>query len=360
MTALFASTSLINCLILALVVALLGCMLTVLTSSLHGRFTLDSAEGVQRSHTKPTPRVGGLPIMLGLLCAAPLADEEIRSVLYPALFASVPAFAFGLAEDLTKRVGALQRLLATMASGVLGWMITGVSLTSVGLSWVDQFLAVSGLSVLFTAFSIGGIANAVNLIDGLNGMASGFVVLALIAVASVATSTGDTSLAQTAMVIAAAYAGFFLLNWPLGKIFLGDGGAYSGGFFVAWLCVLLVQRNDSVSPFAALLICIYPVTETFCSILRRLKQGMSISHPDSMHLHNLIHNSLVSHLTGRLHVANSLSGITMTVLSAPSAILVSSFYKNEAICAALCIAFTVFYLVAYLTLGKQLIIEKSL
>jgi UDP-N-acetylmuramyl pentapeptide phosphotransferase/UDP-N-acetylglucosamine-1-phosphate transferase len=241
-----------------------------------------------------------------------------------------------------------------MASGVLGWIITGVSLTSVGMSWIDQLLAVSGLSIVFTAFSIGGIANAVNLIDGFNGIASGFVVLALLAVASVATSTGDTSLSHTAMVIAAAYAGFFLLNWPMGKIFLGDGGAYSGGFFVAWMCVLLVQRNESVSPFAALLICVYPVTETLFSILRRLKNDMSIGKPDSMHLHNLICENLLPNVGGRLQVANPLSGITVILFSVPSYLLVSRLYNYEVICGAFIIAFVVFYAALYMTLRKRL------
>ena len=106
------------------------------------------------------------------------------------------------------------------------------------------------MSLLFTAFAIGGISNAVNLIDGYNGMASGFVILALLTLATVAGNAGDVPLQQSALLCAAAFAGFFLINWPWGRLFLGDSGAYAGGFVVAWLCVLLCERNERVSPLA--------------------------------------------------------------------------------------------------------------
>jgi UDP-N-acetylmuramyl pentapeptide phosphotransferase/UDP-N-acetylglucosamine-1-phosphate transferase len=343
MTELLNSTPIIA----ALLISLLACLLTVLTKGWHRRYTLDSFEGVQKAHTKETPRVGGAAILLGISCAAPVTDQATRDLLYPTLLASAPAFIFGLAEDLTKQVGALQRLLATMASGLLGWYITGVSLTSVSVPGLDQLLSMGAISVIFTAFAIGGVANAVNLIDGYNGIASGFVVLALMAVASVAADVGDLALAKSALIAAAGFIGLFLVNWPFGKLFLGDSGAYLGGFLVAWLCVLLTQRNESVSPFAALLVCIHPVTETVYTVWRRLRSGSKPGQPDTMHLHNMICFRLMQVVNGRMELANPMSGLAVACLSIPSALLASGNYESGLTCASFSLIFVVFYLTIY-------------
>jgi UDP-N-acetylmuramyl pentapeptide phosphotransferase/UDP-N-acetylglucosamine-1-phosphate transferase len=337
----------------ALMISLLACVLTVLTKDWHGRFTFDYLNGVQKAHTKATPRVGGVAILLAISCAAPLTDQATRDMLLPTLLASTPAFIFGLAEDLTRRVTAIQRLLATMLSGVFCWYLTGVSLTSVGVPVLDQLLAVGAISVIFTAFAIGGVANAVNLIDGYNGMASGFVMLALLGVTTIASDVGDATLAKTSLLVAAAFLGFFLVNWPFGKLFLGDSGAYLGGFLVAWLWVLLVQRNESVSPFAAFLVCAHPITETLYSLWRRLKSGTDASKPDSMHLHNTICYRLLPLVNGRMEVANSMSGISMACLSIPCAFFAYCHYTSGITCASLSLIFILSYAAIYPPLAKH-------
>src|SRR5574343_1109737 len=93
-------------------------VLLVLTQRWHGRFSMDRVQGVQKQHKNPTPRIGGVAIVLGVLAAWLVARPERRQILGPLLVAGLPAFAFGLAEDLTKKVGVKARLLATMASGV--------------------------------------------------------------------------------------------------------------------------------------------------------------------------------------------------------------------------------------------------
>lgn len=109
---------------IAFTVTLLASLALVLTQRWHGRFSLDGAVGVQKMHTQPTPRVGGVAIVLGLLAAYSLAAKDVQAILGPMLLASIPAFAAGLLEDVTKKVGVLPRLLATMLSGVLAWYLT--------------------------------------------------------------------------------------------------------------------------------------------------------------------------------------------------------------------------------------------
>jgi UDP-N-acetylmuramyl pentapeptide phosphotransferase/UDP-N-acetylglucosamine-1-phosphate transferase len=154
---------------------------------------------------------------------------------------AIPAFAFGLLEDVTKRVGVKTRLVATLFSGLIFCMLTGYQITRVdipGLDWVFSFWL---LSLLFTAFAIAGIANAINIIDGVNGLASGTSIIILSGFAIVAQQTGDMVLVGICRVSIGALSGFFLVNFPMGRLFLGDAGAYTIGFILAAVAVALPQ-----------------------------------------------------------------------------------------------------------------------
>lgn len=199
-------------------------VLVVLTTRWHGAFSMDESAGIQKIHTLPTPRIGGLPMVVGLVAAWWAMPAELQQKFTPWLVAGLPAFAFGLAEDFTKRVSVTIRLLATMASGVLAWWLTGYSLTRVDVWGFDLLLQWLPFSVLFTAFAVGGVANSINIIDGLNGLASSMVLWAFLGLAGVAHAVGDPVLAMACLMMAATVAGFFLVNWPMGKLFLGDGG----------------------------------------------------------------------------------------------------------------------------------------
>ena len=126
----------------------------VLTQRWHGRFSLDGLEGVQKLHVQPTPRIGGVALAAGLWAAWALSETPLRQILEPMLIAALPALAFGLAEDLTKRVGVLPRLLATMGSGVLAWHLTGVSMQDTGFAPLDWALQFTPFAVLFTALNV--------------------------------------------------------------------------------------------------------------------------------------------------------------------------------------------------------------
>lgn len=324
-------------------------VLVVLTTRWHGFLSLDESAGVQKVHAHPTPRVGGLPMVLGLLAAVWAGPDELREKIWPWLVAGIPAFAFGLAEDLTKRVSVTQRLLATMASGVLAWALTGYALTGVnvwGLDWLLQFTAVS---VLFTAFAVGGVANAINIIDGLNGLASSMVMWALLGVATLAATLGDTVLASTCLLLAACVLGFFVVNWPFGKLFLGDGGSYFLGFALAWACVLLVERHDNVSAFAAMLFCIHPVVEVFYSVYRRKVRHQNPGHPDRLHFHSLVKRRIMQRLMPRSSktLRNSMGGLLVGGLSLVPAVLVQFVYSSTLASMAAVLALALGYVWMY-------------
>jgi UDP-N-acetylmuramyl pentapeptide phosphotransferase/UDP-N-acetylglucosamine-1-phosphate transferase len=198
------------------------------------------------------------------------------------------------------------------------------------------------VAVLFTAFAVGGVANAINIIDGFHGLASGTATLCLLALACIAAHVGDTTLVLTAVVVAAAVAGFWLVNFPWGKLFLGDGGAYFAGFALAWLAVLLPMRNAGVSPWASLLVCAYPIIEVIYSIVRRLQRRQSAGEPDRRHLHSLVATQIIPKLLPGLHptLQNSAVSVIMWVCATVPALAAIAFHQRTGllvISAAVCV-----------------------
>lgn len=338
---------------LGFVVSLICSMGIVLTTKWHGKFTLDGTNGIQKCHEVPTPRIGGVAIFLGLMFAWMVSDDEQQGLLGPILIAGLPAFCFGVAEDLTKRVSVRTRLVATMASGTLAWALTGASVTHTGIVGVDFALSWVPFSVLFTAFAVGGVANSVNIIDGFNGLAGGTVAICLVALGLIACNCGDFALMRVCFIVCAVTVGFLLVNFPFGKLFLGDGGAYMLGFLLAWLAVSLAYRNPTVSAWAPLLACAYPIFETLFSIARRMWARSHPGQPDSFHLHSLINVAISARLFPNLRsdLRNaSVSPFSWVIAAVPAAFAVQYASRNSAL--ALCgifsfmIYLTCYYLVA--------------
>ena len=266
----------------------------VLSAHKHGHLTMDLPGAVQKFHSQPTPRVGGIAIYLAVACAwIFVASPQQSPLLASLLLAGIPALCIGLTEDVTKRVSVRTRLLLTMGSGAFAALWTGVGLTRVDMPWPDLVLSYWPLAVLFTAFAVGGVANAINIIDGFHGLASGTVIISSLGLAGIAFSVGDAPLAGVALVLAAAVGGFWLVNFPWGKLFLGDGGAYFSGFALAWLSVELLARNPGVSPWASVLLCGYPTIEVLYSVYRRSRHRLSPGQPDRRHMHSLVATELV-------------------------------------------------------------------
>jgi UDP-N-acetylmuramyl pentapeptide phosphotransferase/UDP-N-acetylglucosamine-1-phosphate transferase len=321
----------------------------VLSAHKHGHLTMDVPLGIQKVHLGPTPRVGGLAIYLAMAVAWFLATPGSgeRGILTTVLLAGIPAFFIGLTEDVTKRVGVRTRLFVTMGSGGLAAAIAGIGLTRVDIPPADFLLAMWPLAVLFTAFCVGGVANAFNMIDGFHGLASGTVIISSFALAFIAYSVGDAQLGAVSMLLAAAMAGFWLVTFPWGKLFLGDGGAYFSGFALAWLSVELLARNPQVSPWASVLLCGYPTIEAVYSIMRRRREHRSPGDPDCHHLHSLVAAQIVQPRLQRLNpdLRNAAVSLVMWICAiAPviPAVLVPT--RPELLLPALLICFVAYHL----------------
>lgn len=306
----------------------------VLTASRHGRFTMDVPGSIQAFHSEPTPRVGGVGIYCALLLVLPfVAEAESGRILNNILIAGLPALGIGLLEDITKRVGVAVRLLVTVCSGVLACWLGGVVLHRVEVPLIDGLLQIQVAGLLFTAFAVAGVTNAINIIDGFNGLASGTTSIGLIAIATIAALVGDMPLALACAAMTAAIAGFWLVNFPWGKLFLGDGGAYFAGFALAWLAVLLPVRNPSVSPWASLLICAYPIVEVLYSVARRHRLQAAPSQADRQHLHSLVATRFIQRRMPNVKPVyqNSAVSVLMWFCAAIPALAAVTFYRDTSL-----------------------------
>ena len=275
-------------------------LLIVMTQKWHGRFSNDTSLVPQKFHVSLTPRVGGIAIFIALIVAWKLCPQPLSHLLAQILIAGLPVFALGVAEDISKRVNALQRLLAAIASATLAWWLTGYTLNHLDIPPVDFLLAYLPLSIAFTAFAVAGLTNAINIIDGFNGLAGGTVVISFSALGIISWQAGDFQLAQLCLIIIVVLMGFLLFNYPFGKIFLGDGGAYLIGFILAWMAVMLPMRNPQVSVWAPLLVCSYPINEAIFSMTRRFLSKTNLHEADSSHLHSLIKKKIIIPKHGNL------------------------------------------------------------
>jgi len=271
--------------------------LIVRYEALHAHWSHDPAGvGPQKFHAKPTPRIGGLGIMASLFVtgAVLLATEQGTpgEQFGYLLLASLPAFLGGITEDVTKTVSVAARLMLTMAAAAIGVMLLGAVIPRLDIPGFDTLLRWSPFAIAFTAFAVGGVANSVNIIDGYNGLAAGHAVIVLAAMAWVSVLVGDQLLLISALAMIGTLLGFLAWNYPKGKIFLGDGGAYLLGFWLGELSVLLVVRHPEISPWFPMLLLVYPIFETLYSMYRRKVEGLSPGQPDRMHLHQVIYQSL--------------------------------------------------------------------
>jgi UDP-GlcNAc:undecaprenyl-phosphate/decaprenyl-phosphate GlcNAc-1-phosphate transferase len=322
---------------------------------------IDKIAGVQKTHTYWVPRLGGIAIFVslvsGLLLLAWCTGLYVKETAF-LVVTVLPAFGIGLLEDFTERVSARTRLVFTMISAALGWWLLDGRLTHLDLALVDPLLqahvwAAFGMTLVAAA----GVANAVNIVDGCNGLSSFVSMVALAALAAVAFWVGDEFVACSAVIGVAALFGFFVWNFPMGRIFMGDSGAYLTGFLIAELSILLVRHNPSVSPWFPLMLMMYPVWETLYSMYRRAQTRVPVGSPDILHLHQLIYYRLIrifqhsrrhEHEAARSSVA-SLYLWVLTLLCAGPALL---FWDNTPVLKALCLLFAVSYLLFHKSLVR--------
>ena len=257
----------------------------------------DKDEGVQKFHTQTTSRLGGLGLLVGLCLGIGLSVHqlpEVASIGGWLLIACIPVFAGGLIEDLTHRVSPGLRLTLATCSALFVLYVLKIGVSRTDIAWIDYLLQYPVFYYATTLLVVSGFINATNIIDGFHGLASGTIAIMILAMGILAYTAQDWTMVNLCALTLAVTLGFFVWNWPFGKIFLGDAGAYLLGFWTVQLGLLIVHRNTNISPMAPVLIGLYPLVETLFSMYRRkFIRSHPMGHPDSLHLHTLVYRRLI-------------------------------------------------------------------
>ncbi len=231
-------------------------------------------------HRNEVPRIGGLGIFLSFLLIIFITRKFtcVECVIFPSLI-----FLVGFWEDLKKNISAKYRLILQLVISCFAILLFGLKIKSVGfLNLPDP------VSIIFTLIALSGFTNALNIIDGLNGLAAGIAVIFMFFLGLTFQNYGYSDFAFFCFLLIACIIGFLIFNFPSGKIFLGDGGAYFLGFVCAFLSIKLVDFVPEVSPWFPFMLGIYPVWEVLFSVYRRLKKNKHPFSPDRLHFHTLV------------------------------------------------------------------------
>ena len=316
----------------------------VLTAQLffNKRFERDQ-KAIQSAHKGFVPRVGGLAIYFSLIVFSffinvgfldnqylpNLEMGDINLIILSAL----PIFLVGLAEDLGAYMKPKVRLFAAAVSGLFAIIFLKVWVSTVGIPLIDIILLIAPFGIVFTLFATTGVVNAFNLIDGLNGLAGYVSVSIAIALSVIAFNVNNLEILRFLFLMSACVLGFLFLNFPFGKIFLGDAGAYILGHFLVWSAIIIVNINSSVSSFAILLIFFWPIADTLLSIWRRFMLKRRADQPDRLHFHQLVMRFLEIRFLGRRkrNISNPLATlILIPAISAPQILGVIFWDNNSA------------------------------
>jgi UDP-N-acetylmuramyl pentapeptide phosphotransferase/UDP-N-acetylglucosamine-1-phosphate transferase len=248
---------------------------------------LKTYQAVQRIHLNETPRLGGLIFILSLASLVVFSNtNESIQFLKIILICLIPIIFMGIKEDLFHNVEPAIRLLALL---FVGWLFraqfTGPLPVLTDIPFIRKLLLLQGGISIFYILGMVAVANGMNLIDGVNGLCGAVALSILSALLFLSYKTADITMLSLIFSVILTLIPFMLMNYPYGRIFLGDLGAYSLGLIVSMLTIILFGRHPEISPWGAVLILIYPVTEVVFSLLRRMVKGVSIYHADTAHLH---------------------------------------------------------------------------
>jgi UDP-N-acetylmuramyl pentapeptide phosphotransferase/UDP-N-acetylglucosamine-1-phosphate transferase len=338
-------------LIIAFVVAILASyVITLLYSHFTALINEYDLHSVQRFHESPVVRIGGIAIFGSFSICLFLLDNQSELLLVLWL-ASIPVFITGLYEDLSARASPLIRLTSAFLSIVIAFVWLDVGVFSLGFDSIDYVLSNYVIvSLLFTMLVVGGAINSLNIIDGFNGLLSGYSIFSSLAIAYVAYVLGDEMVLQLSLILAASVFGFFVLNFPFGKIFMGDGGAYFIGFMLAIIGLILVARHKELSNWFVLLIFIYPMYELLYSIYRRkIIHRVDASQPDASHLHSLVYRKLISCELFKQNkvICNSMVSPFMWLLSLVGIVPAVVWFDNQTVLIVWAFVFMFIYTIIY-------------
>ena len=265
-----------------LIAALVSLITTPVAMSLAFKFgAVDIPKDARRMHTRPIPRMGGLAIFFGFMVSVlifiPL-NNQLRGMLLGASIIVV----LGILDDiyaLPAKPKFLVQIIAALVAVMEGNVITFLSNPNIFSD--EPFWELGILSIPITVIWIVGITNAVNLIDGLDGLACGVSTISSMTMLVISLSVSDTPVALLMAALSGACMGFLPYNLNPAKIFMGDTGSTFLGFILAVSSIQGLFKFGAIISFAVPFLMLgLPIFDTTFAILRRLSKGQSPMAPD--------------------------------------------------------------------------------
>ena len=246
----------------------------------------------RKVHKKIMPRLGGLSIFISFVVGVAILRPDFDSHVW--LFVgALTIIIVGILDDIFELPAKL-KLLGQVIAAVIVTLPGGIQIEFINLPF-GGVLEFSYLSIPMTVFWIVAITNAINLIDGLDGLASGVTSIALITVAIMAFMMGNTYVLVFSLLLLFSILGFIYYNFHPAKIFLGDTGSLFLGYMIAVLSLLGFKNITLVSLIVPLFILGVPILDTLFAIIRRRKNNVPFYIPDRSHLHHCLLDLGFSH-----------------------------------------------------------------
>lgn len=253
----------------------------------------------RKVHSRIMPRLGGLAIFIAFVAAyfvvSPAMDALKSDVVFGLLVGGAIVVVIGALDDRFDLSPKLKLLGQILAASVV--VYSGVVIDLVNVPFGDGVISLEWLAVPLTIFWIVGVTNAINLIDGLDGLSAGVSGIATCTILVLALMMGNVTVVLLCAVLLGSIGGFLFYNFHPAKIFMGDSGALFLGFTLATLSVLGFKQATVVSLLVPIMILGVPLSDTFFAIMRRWVNNLPISVADKSHLHHCLLQLGFSHRT---------------------------------------------------------------
>jgi len=296
----------------------------------------------QRLHQDEVPRVGGLIIFLFLSLIA-FVKFEIDA-LNLLLISFMPLAFISVKEDFFHNTTPKARLLAMMASCLIFLIFIPSQFPVIDIPYLKELINLKLIGLAFYTFSMLVIINGNNLIDGVNGNMGITNLVQLLVLSILGLKAGDYEFSNLCILFSIPLVVFLFFNFPYGKIFMGDLGAYFYGFTLSGLVIYFFGKYDNLLSWNAVLILFYPAMELLFSFVRKkffLKQSPLT--PDAKHLHSLIY-LLIKKSKKNFNNSYSLIFLFPFIFSA---LFVLISYNSLLKLIAIIILFSIFYISFY-------------
>ncbi|WP_040204215.1 glycosyltransferase family 4 protein [Neobacillus jeddahensis] len=272
-------------------------ILTPLVKKLAFKIGATDKPNQRKVHQKIMPRLGGLAIYISFLIGIAIIQPNVKSLLpimnpnenlhMAIIIGSIIIILTGILDD-TKEISPKLKLFGQILASFVVVFIGDLRVEFINLPFGGGQLNFGFLSIPITMFWIIGITNAINLIDGLDGLAAGVSTIALFAIAGMAFLMGNPYVMILALITAVSSLGFLIYNFHPAKIFMGDTGALFLGYLISVLSLLGFKNVTFISLVIPIIILGVPISDTFFAIIRRLVNKQPLSAPDKSHLHHCL------------------------------------------------------------------------